>query len=55
MLYRNLSSLKSVSPVKTRRSHWAGDTSLMSAGAGSVPTCDQIFVITYGLASDLVG
>ena len=26
--------IKAVSPVKIRRSHWAGDTSLVDAGMG---------------------
>ena len=28
--------VKGVSPVKTRRNHWAGDTSLVGAGVGSL-------------------
>ena len=38
------------SPVKTRRSHWAGNTSLVGAGVGSNPTRNQIFLITFDLA-----
>ena len=44
---------KAVSPVKTRRNHWAGDTSLVGAGVGSNPTRNQIFLITFDLALDL--
>ena len=42
--------VKAVSPVKTRRNHWAGDTSLVGAGVGSNPTRNQIFLITSDLA-----
>ena len=33
--------VKAASPQKTRRNHWAGDTSLVSAGAGLNPTRNQ--------------
>ena len=42
-----------MSPVKTRRNHWAGNTSLVGAGVGSNPTRNLIFLITFGLALDL--
>ena len=46
--------VKTVSPVKTRRSHcWAGDTSLVGADVGSNPTRNHILVITFDLAQDL--
>ena len=45
--------LRSCSPVKTRRIHWAGDTTLVGAGVGSNPTRNQIFLITFDLALDL--
>ena len=45
--------VKAVSSVKTRRNHWAGDTSLVGAGVGSNPTRNQIFLITFDLALDL--
>ena len=45
--------VKAVSPVKTRRNHWAGDTSLVGAGVGLNPTRNQIFLITFDLALDL--
>ena len=45
--------VKAVSPVNTRRNHWAGDTSLVGAGVGLNPTCNQIFLITFDLAIDL--
>ena len=43
--------VKAVSPVKTHRNHWAGD--LVGAGAGSNPTRNHSFLITFGLALDL--
>ena len=45
--------LKALSPVKTRRNHWAGDTSLVGAGVGSNPIRNQIFLITFDLDLDL--
>ena len=45
--------VKAVSTIKTRRNHWAGDTSLVGAGVGSDPTRYQNFLITFELALDL--
>ena len=45
--------VKAVSPGRTRRNHWAGDTSLVGAGVGSNPSRNQIFLITFDLALDL--
>ena len=45
--------VKAVSPVKTLRNRWAGDTSLVGAGVGSNPTRNEIFLITFDLAVDL--
>ena len=45
--------VKAVSPIKTRRNHWAGDTSLVGAGVGSNPTRNQVFLIAFDLALDL--
>ena len=45
--------VKAVSPVKTRRTHRAGDSSLVGAGVGSNPTRDQIFLIASDLALNL--
>ena len=45
--------VKAVSPVKTRRIHWAGNTSLVGAGVSSNPTRNQIFLITFDLTLDL--
>ena len=45
--------VKAVSPVKTHRKNWAGDTSLVGAGVGSNPTRNQFFLITFDLALDL--
>ena len=42
--------VKTVTPVETRRDHWAGDTSLVGAGVGSNPTRNQIFLIPFNLA-----
>ena len=39
--------------IKSRRNHWAGDTSLVGTGVGSNPTRNQIFLITFDLALDL--
>ena len=36
--------------VKTRRNHWAGDTSLVGASVGLNPTRNQIFLITFNWA-----
>ena len=44
--------VKAVSPIKTRRNHWAGDTSLVGAGVCSNPTRNQIFLIMFNLALD---
>ena len=43
------------SPVKTRRNHWTGDTSLVGAVVGLNPTRNQIILIAFDLAQDLVG
>ena len=42
-----------MSSVKTRSTHWAGDSSLVGAGVGSNPTRNHIFLITFDLALDL--
>ena len=42
--------VKTVTPVKTRRNHWAGHTSVDGAGVGLIYTRTQIFLITYDLA-----
>ena len=46
--------VKAAPPVKTRRNHWAGDTSLVRVAVGSNPTRNQILV-AFDLASNLGG
>ena len=41
--------VKAVSPVKTRRNNWAGDTSLVGANLGSFLTRNQIVLIVWFL------
>ena len=42
--------VKTVSPKKTPRNRWAGDTSLVGVGEGLNPTRNQIFLSTFDLA-----
>ena len=42
--------VEAVPTAKARHNHWAGDTSLASAGVGSNLTRYHVFLITFQLA-----